>query len=101
VDATYTAFIVPLGVAFHFKAMHFSWYNAVDIAAGKCPSACAAVWLHHKKPCGRQDIYSLWVSLFDAQQVVEVQSEYCAWREKVAGLRDLSQQCISSSGFHA
>ena len=35
VDATYTAFIVPLGVAFHFKAIHFSWYNALDIAAGK------------------------------------------------------------------
>ncbi|BDA43675.1 probable potassium voltage-gated channel subfamily H member 7 [Coccomyxa sp. Obi] len=36
VDATYTAFIVPLGVAFHFKAIHFSWYNAIDIAAGVC-----------------------------------------------------------------
>lgn len=35
VDATYTAFIVPLGIAFHFKAIHFSWYNAIDIAAGK------------------------------------------------------------------
>lgn len=35
VDATYTAFIVPIGIAFHFKAQYFSWYNAVDIAAGK------------------------------------------------------------------
>ena len=35
VDATYTAFLVPIGIAFHFKAEHFSWYNAIDIAAGK------------------------------------------------------------------
>lgn len=35
VDATYTAFLVPIGIAFHFKAQTFSWYNAVDIAAGK------------------------------------------------------------------
>jgi len=35
VDATYTAFIVLLVIAFHFKATHFSWYNAVDISAGR------------------------------------------------------------------
>ena len=35
VDATYTAFLVPIGIAFHFKAQYFSWYNGVDIAAGK------------------------------------------------------------------
>ncbi len=35
VDATYTAFLVPIGIAFHFRAETFSWYNAVDIAAGK------------------------------------------------------------------
>ena len=34
VDATYTAFIVPIGIAFQYDAKHFSWYNAIDIAAG-------------------------------------------------------------------
>jgi hypothetical protein len=34
VDSTYTAFVVPLGVAFQFNAQSFSWYNAVDIAGG-------------------------------------------------------------------
>lgn len=34
VDATFTAFLVPIGIAFHFRAQYFSWYNALDIAAG-------------------------------------------------------------------
>ena len=41
VDATYTAFLVPMGIAFHFKAQYFSWYNAVDIAAGKQAWPCS------------------------------------------------------------
>ena len=41
VDATYTAFLVPMGIAFHFKAQYFSWYNAVDIAAGKHSQPCS------------------------------------------------------------
>ena len=53
VDATYTAFLVPIGIAFHFKAQTFSWYNAVDIAAGKprrmscypCSAACTCMSL--------------------------------------------------------
>jgi hypothetical protein len=36
VDATYTAYIVPLGIAFQFNVIKFSWYNGVDIAAGQC-----------------------------------------------------------------
>lgn len=38
VDATYTAFIVPIGIAFQYDAKEFSWYNAIDIAAGAAPS---------------------------------------------------------------
>ena len=47
VDATYTAFLVPMGIAFHFKAQYFSWYNAVDIAAGKQPRPCFFYPLTH------------------------------------------------------
>ncbi len=47
VDATYTAFLVPMGIAFHFKAQYFSWYNAVDIAAGKQPRPCSFYPLTH------------------------------------------------------
>ena len=38
VDATYTAFIVPIGIAFQYDAKEFTWYNAIDIAAGAAPA---------------------------------------------------------------
>ena len=56
VDSTYTAFLVPLGVAFQFNAESFSWYNAVDIAGGararmmiavttgSCHPGCVVPW---------------------------------------------------------
>lgn len=37
VDGTYSAFLIPLGVAFHFKPSHFSWYTPFNLAAGAVP----------------------------------------------------------------
>ena len=56
VDATYTAFLVPIGIAFHFKAEHFSWYNAIDIAAGKAfHTGLQPSWFRPPQhSCGRQ-----------------------------------------------
>eukprot|EP00884_Botryococcus_braunii_P020699 jgi/Botrbrau1/7312/Bobra.247_3s0007.1 len=34
VDATYSAFLIPLGVAFHFRPTHFTWYTPLNVAAG-------------------------------------------------------------------
>jgi hypothetical protein len=35
VDATYTAFVVPIGIAFQYQVDTFTWFNAVDIAGGE------------------------------------------------------------------
>ena len=35
VDATYSAFLIPIGIAFHWDSLHFSWYNAINFVAGR------------------------------------------------------------------
>ena len=34
VDATYSAFLIPIAIAFNWNDRYFSWYNGIDIAAG-------------------------------------------------------------------
>lgn len=40
VDATYTAFVVPIGIAFQYQVDNFSWFNALDIAGGAIQLSC-------------------------------------------------------------
>jgi hypothetical protein len=34
VDGTYSAFLIPLGIAFHWKPKQFMWYTPINLAAG-------------------------------------------------------------------
>ncbi len=34
VDGTYSAFLIPLGIAFHWKPRQFMWYTPINLAAG-------------------------------------------------------------------
>jgi len=34
VDATYSAFLIPIACAFHWNAITFTWYNGLDVTAG-------------------------------------------------------------------
>ena len=39
-DAVYTAFYLPISVAWHFNLRHFRWFNVLDFVGGGCHKLC-------------------------------------------------------------